>query len=67
MRYLIKRGFSIRDAQPTDRVNRGVASEFAQVAQQTKQLLRIIVKTNNLKRLSEEDGIATKTLAEFGE
>jgi len=41
-------------------------SEFAQAAQQTKQPLRIIVKTKNLNRLWE-DGIATKTLTEFGE
>lgn len=42
-------------------------SEFAKVAQQTQQPLRIIVKTKNLSRLAKDDGIATKTLTEFGE
>ena len=42
-------------------------SEFAKEAQQTQQPLRIIVKTKNLSRLAKDDGIATKTLTEFGE
>ncbi|MGH7816678.1 MAG: hypothetical protein ACREOR_04760, partial [Candidatus Binatia bacterium] len=42
-------------------------SEFANEAQQTQQPLRIIVKTKNLSRLAKDDGVATKTLTEFGE
>lgn len=42
-------------------------SEFAKEAQQTREPLRIIVKTRNLSRLTNDDGIATKTLTEFGE
>lgn len=42
-------------------------SEFAKEAEQTRQPLRIIVKTKNLSRLVKDDGIATKTLTEFGE
>ena len=42
-------------------------SEFAKEAQQTQQPLRIIVKTKNLSRLAKDDGIANKTLTEFGE
>jgi 4-amino-4-deoxy-L-arabinose transferase-like glycosyltransferase len=41
-------------------------SEFAQATQQPQQPLRIIVKTKNLNRLWTEDGIATKTLTEYG-
>jgi len=41
--------------------------EFAKEAQQTQQPLRIIVKKRHLSRLEKVDGIATKTLTEFGE
>jgi len=42
-------------------------SEFAQATQQSQHPLRIIVKTKNLHRLWSHDGIATKTLTEYGE
>jgi len=41
--------------------------EFAQAAQQTKQPLRVIVKTKNLNRLAKDNALVIKTLTEFGE
>ena len=41
--------------------------EFAQAARQTKQPLRIIVKTKTLDRLAKDNALVIKTLTEFGE
>ena len=42
-------------------------SEFAKEARQTREPLRIIVKSKHLSRLAKDDGIATETLTEFDE
>jgi 4-amino-4-deoxy-L-arabinose transferase-like glycosyltransferase len=40
-------------------------AEFAQATRQAGQPLKIIIKTRNLNQLSNQDNVATRTLAEF--